>query len=503
MLSQAFSEKAGEDEMEDQLNEFFLDEYLAEYKNKAFRSMAGALDTNTRFEILCDKVKSYLDEEWERENNRNNTEVLVERQKKAILGYAAEVNYYKDKIREFLKANNLEAESFPSWFRNLVDAIFHQNWGIAGIEPWMRMPDSSSAKIIGDRIYFFINGKMELQPQKISPQRFEQLRRALIMSDTSKRLDDNYTEVYMVTGERVIIYTGNLVVEGQNTIVFRKYIVEALTFDEQARRHTIPECLIPAFEAMVKMGVRIAFVGPVRSGKSTMLTTFQMYEDKTLEGLFIQTDPEIRINEIMPGAPIMSLIADGEEASSLPQKVVRSDADYVVVAEGRDGYAYNLIIESANKGTIRNKTTLHLSDVEDFAYDLANKIVTVYGGNLDYQIVKVAKSFDYIFEMAQLPERKNEKRLKSIYELRYDRNSHEISYHRICQYDHVNDSWGFYYDVGEKVRDIGSFENPAALQIFENTLKELSQKYPVNEHVLKPVYSNSGDKGGDRDVQDA
>jgi pilus assembly protein CpaF len=135
--------------MEALLTEFFLDEYLAQHKNKISRSMAGALDTNTRFEILCDKVKSYLDKEWEREHNKNNSEVLVERQKKAILGYIAEVNYYKDKIREYLKLNNLEAESYPSWYQTLVDAIFHQNWGIAGIEPWMRLPESSSAKIIG------------------------------------------------------------------------------------------------------------------------------------------------------------------------------------------------------------------------------------------------------------------------------------------------------------------------------------------------------------------
>jgi pilus assembly protein CpaF len=359
------------------------------------------------------------------------------------------------------------------------------------------MPDSSSAKIIGDRIYFLINGKMVLQPQKISAARFEQLRRALIMSDKSKRLDDNYTEVYMYTGERVIIYTGSLVVEGQHTIVFRKYVVDALTFEEQARRNTIPSDLIPALEALVKMGVRIAFVGPVRTGKSTMLTTFQMYEDKSLEGLFIQTDPEIRINEIMPGAPIMSLIADGEESATLPKKVVRSDADYVVVAEGRDGYAYNLIVESANKGTIRNKTTLHLSDVEDFCYDIANKIVTVYGGNLDYQIVKVAKSFDYLFEMVQLPNNKNNKRLKSIYELRYDYDTHQISYHRICQFVVKTDSWGFYYDIGKKVREIGSFEDQTALQVFENNLKSLASKYPIDEKVLRPVYANAARAGED------
>jgi hypothetical protein len=100
--------------------EFALDEHLAEFKNKIALSMAGALDTNTRFEILCDKVKGFLDEEWDREHNRNNTDVLVERQKKAILGYAAEVNYYKDKIREYLKANSLESEGYPAGIRILL-----------------------------------------------------------------------------------------------------------------------------------------------------------------------------------------------------------------------------------------------------------------------------------------------------------------------------------------------------------------------------------------------
>ncbi len=470
--------------------EFKLDEHLAALKNKAAQSLSGALDTNTRFYILCDRVKAYLDEDWLKDHNKDNTEVLLERQKKAILGYASEVNYFKDKIREYLKIHSLEKEAYPAWYEDLVDAIFHQNWGLAGIAPWMRLTSCESAKIIGENIFFLINGQAELQPQKISHKRYEQLRKALLLTDRSKRLDENYSEVYMLSGERVTIYTGNLVVEGQQSMVFRKYIVEALTFEEQARRHTIPHELIPALEALVKIGVRVAFIGPVRSGKSTMLLTFQMNENRRLEGLFVQTDPEIRINELMPDAPIMSLVADGEELISMSKKVVRSDANYIVVAEGRDGYAFNMIVESGNKGTRRNKTTLHLSDVEDFAYEVANKIVGVYGGNLDYQIVKVAKSFDYIFEMVELPSNRSQRRLKSIHEIRYDSTTHEISYHRICEYDFNTETWTFTYEIGKKVEEIGGVEDAAALSVFKNTLQSLSQKYPMkNEVILRPVYS--------------
>lgn len=474
----------------EELEEFMLDEYLSGIQNKAVQSLSGALDANSRFYILCDKVKKYLDEDWEKDHNRGNTDVLLDRQKKAILGYVFQVNYFKDKIREYLKINNLEEEAYPSWYENLVDAIFHQNWGLAGIAPWMKMPNSEAAKIIGENIFFLIDGKTELQPQKIPAKRYEQLRKALMLTDSTKRLDDNYSEVYMLTGERVTIYTGNLVAEGQQSMVFRKYIVEALTFEEQARRHTIPKELIPALEALVKMGMRIAFIGPVRSGKSTMLLTFQMRENRKLEGVFIQSDPEIRINELMPDAPIMSLIGDGEELLNMSKKVVRSDANYIVVAEGRDGHAFNMIVESGNKGTRRNKTTLHLSDVEDFAYEIANKIVGVYGGNLDYQIVKVAKSFDYIFEMIELPDNRSQRRLKSIHEIRYDNKSHDITYHRICEYDFKTDSWTFNYDIGSKIIEIGNVEDSAALSVFKSTLKMLSDKYPMKERVvLKPVYS--------------
>ena len=283
--------------------EFYLDEYLAEHKNKFSKSMSGALDTNTRFLVLCNKIKDYFKKEWEKEYSEENSDTLLERQKMAILGYPSQVNYYKDKIKEYLQMNNLANESFPSYYKNLVDAIFHENWGLCGIAPWMDMTESSSCKIIGDRIYFSIDGKLVLQPQRISSKRFEQLRKALLLNEKNKRLDEEYVDVYLSTGERIAIYTGNLVPQGMSAMVFRRSIIETLTFEEQANRHTIPMDCIQFLISMVKIGVRIAFTGPVGSGKTTMLNTFLMYEDRNLEGVLIQTDNEIKINELLPNAP--------------------------------------------------------------------------------------------------------------------------------------------------------------------------------------------------------
>lgn len=466
------------------MKEFDLEELLNNSHRKRKRNTGhGALDNNSKFLLLCSKIGKKIDDEWLKEQNQNNTELLLERHKKAILGKPTEVNYLKDKIREHLKANKLENEQYPHWYKNLVDGIFHENWGIAGISEWMDLPDSSSAKIIGDRIYFFINGKQVLQEQRISAKRFEQLRKALMLKDETKRPDEDYSELYMDSGERVTVYTGKRVVEGQHTMVFRKYIIKVLTFNEQARRGTIPYDLIPAFEALVKCGVRVAFVGPVRSGKSTMLLTWQLNENPELEGVLIQTDPEIRIHEVMPKAPIISLVASGEELFKLASEILKSDADYLVVQEVRDGYTAYIASEAGNKGTNRLKITSHLQLPEDFCYDLANKIQGVFGGNIDYHMARVANSFNFLFEMVQLPNDRSQKRLKSITEVRFDSTTNQIGYHKICEYKKETDSWCFNYSVGERVKEIGEFENEKALKIYMETLKKLAEKYPMQEKI--------------------
>lgn len=474
------------------MKEFDLEDLLTNSrKRRKNKSAYGALDNNSKFLLLCSRIKEHIDKEWLKEQNNNNTDLLLKRHKNAILGKPTEVNYLKDKIREYLKANKLESEKYPSWYKNLVDAVFHENWGIAGIAEWMDIPDSSSAKIIGDRIYYFIDGKQVLKEQRMTAKRFEQLRQALMLRDESKRLDEDYSELYMESGERVTVYTGSRVIEGQSTMVFRKYIVDVLTFDEQASRRTIPYELIPALEALVKCGVRVAFIGPVRSGKSTMLLTWQRYEDPELEGVLIQTDPEIRIHEVMQKAPIVPLIAGGKQLLELSSEILKSDADYFIVQEVRDGYTAYIAVEAANKGTNRLKISSHLSNPPDFSYDLANKIQGVYGGNIDYIITRVANSFDILFEMIPLPGGRNEKRLKSIYEIRYDNITNEISYHKICEYQRNTDQWKFNYSIGERIEELGLFENEKALNVYKSTLKALSEKYPMPEKVIKPVYSRT------------
>ncbi|WP_331620510.1 hypothetical protein, partial [Vallitalea guaymasensis] len=86
---------------------------------------------------------------------------------------------------------------------------------------------------------------------------------------------------------------------------------------------------------------------------------------------------------------------------------------------------------------------------------------------------------------------KSKKRLKGIYEIRFNRYDHKISIHQICKYDYSSDSWQFKYDIGDDKKEIGHEENKKALTVFENELKKMEQMYPYKNYmVYEPRYDN-------------
>lgn len=449
------------------MEKFYLDVYTENGIEKHKRKI--------EFSKLCEMVQMEFAKEWDLE--AEGIERIAEIQKRAIIGYSNEVKYFKNKIIEIVKNNKVTDVKFPSWYKSLEEAIYNENWGLAGISEWFgeNYKSSSSAKIIGNRIYFLENGKMILKEQRISKFRREQLVRALLLLTPDERLDKDIHEIYLLDGTRVTIFRDSLVKDEQDIIVFRRYIIPNFTFEEQARRKTIPFAAIPLFVDMVKLGYNIAITGAVRTSKTTFLSTWQSYEDISLEGLMIETDPEIPLHKIMPDAPIIQLIADKEKLSKITKNVLRSDADYVIVAEARDGLALDTVIKVASKGTRRLKITFHTRNPLDFPHDVAGEIVKTMGGDVHYIAGKVAASFDYIFHFVQL-KNKSEKRLKSIWQINLNYDSKEIMMEEICAYDYQKDIWKWKYVIGKDKEVAGNEEDAVVFQEFSNKLKELANE---------------------------
>ena len=470
--------------------EFYIDDYLKKKKGKdKSKKPASAYSEMNAFTDLCQVIQSHFEKQWKEGGGQEQK--ILERQTKAIIGIPDNVNYFKDLIYKLLEKNNLLNYPYPAWYKDLVDGIFHEVWGLAGISSWMDMPESSSAKIIGERIYFMVGGKMVLQEQTISSPRFSALKKALLLLTPEISQARSNIEILMHSGERVTMYDRPLTKPGQHIMVFRKYIVEKYTLEEQSRRGTIPEDSIGMLKSLAKVGFNVLFCGAVRTAKTTMLTIFEMLEDPELEGVLIESNAEIPLHKLMPKSPIMQLVTDGDELSHITKQLMRSDGDYIICGEARDGNMLNLLVEIANRGTRHCKSTVHLTDVADLPYDMANMIVNAKGGNLSHTIIKVAKSFHYVFEFIQLADR-SKKRLKAIYEIRYNYRTYKISIHQILRYEFKIDSWTFSFDIGDDKEAIAIEENYDSFLSFKNELKRLSQKYPMGEkQIIVPFYSQS------------
>ena len=448
-----------------------------------------------RFKLLCDEVKSYFS------NMKIGVDDL-ERQRKAIIGYPEEVTYYNDRIEEFLKSNNLLKEEYPAWYSSLTNAVFHELFGLAGIAEWYEakteaLKFSSSAKIIGENIYFMINGAMSMMPQKISADRRDQLRRALLSNDHRVRLDNDVPDIEMFSGERIKIFNENVTRKNSDCIIFRKFPVRDYSFEQQISLGTYPKEILKFCIAMAKIGFNMAFTGAVRTSKTTQLATWLSYEDSNKEGIIIETRAEIPFKEILPGAPILPLIIDNDEKlEQVRASIMRSDADWIICAEARSGTMFEIALKAASVGTRRCKFTAHFNTPFDFPYEFAREIVRVYGGNINDEAINVAKAYTINLHFINYPSNIANKRLEGIYIFDYRADTYEIYIYTICKYDTLTDSWSFNYKITEDMERIGKEVDYEAFKVMCSELKILADKYPMDESIakaLKPFYSRTGD----------
>ena len=184
------------------------------------------------FYQLCRMAETIFEEDWRDTDELAKTRKL-EREKRAIMGYEKERIFFQSRIGDMIRERGWQTE-VPPWYGSLEEGIFHEVYGLAGLAPWAydsteEYRKSSSAKLIGDRLYCLIDGISRLQPQRIQAERREQLKRALLLAAPRERLEKGFHEIYLHNGIRITIFSGDRTKKGQDVMVFRKYIMEDLT----------------------------------------------------------------------------------------------------------------------------------------------------------------------------------------------------------------------------------------------------------------------------------
>ncbi|QIB69798.1 Flp pilus assembly complex ATPase component [Aminipila butyrica] len=442
----------------------------------------------TNFYELVSAIYKEFDKEC---NSSDQLELTTRNLKEALQGRKEAENYFLDYVDKYLYKKKLADTDieYPSYYESLVDGIYQENWGLAGMSEWFTPPyeRSSSAKIIGDRIYFMKNGRLNLMPQRIDEERRKKLVAKLLSIKPDERKDKDVNEIYLIDGTRVTIFNESVSKKNRedqylDSVVFRRYIVPEYTFEEQAKNHTIPVEAIALFKTMVKLGYNIAITGAVRTAKSTFLATWQSYEDTTLEGVLLETDPEIPIHELMPTAPIMQIVTNDDNLQKILKHILRSDADYIIMGEGRDGISVDTFLRVANKGTRRCKITFHNRFPQNLPYDMATEIIRTEGGTIAHTAEKVAQSIDYIFHFIQLQD-KSQKRLDGMYELSVDYENGNITVAQICKYQANTDTWVWNqeYHIASSHRKSGIKENAEMFALFEKQLADLGKQFPMDD----------------------
>ena len=486
--------------------DFFIDQFLEKGINilTADESAAGQgfsiSETKKfkRFNEVCNTVKAYLDKEF-KELSDNEKKRETDLQKHAIIGEQKAVKRLVNKIKDALISLKLSTEGYPDYYRDLGDAVFNELYGYSGIAPWINdytkeYARSSSAKLIGKDLYCLIDGKSVKQPQVISDQRREQLRRSLLLNYPKERLEAGHNEVFLQREDgshvRVTLMSGDFTYPGKDVIVFRKYLMSDpsnLTFENLASYGTFPKECCDLFKALVNCGPNIFFCGEVRSGKTTFLQTWQHYEDPTLEGTTVSSDEETDYAAITKG-PLVQVIADANKLDQVEKSLKRLDSNYIILSEVRTAAEYRFFLGITNMGTRRCKCTIHDNSAINFPYKMATEIVSAYGGNQEATISQLYSNIDYVFELYEVPTDRSKKRLKGIVELRYDPVNDLCSAHRICKYDAYTDTWSWKCDIGQDKKDLAmGYEEH--FNKFISILKELERQNPLQgETVVYPAY---------------
>ena len=472
---------------------FDFEEYLSRREGQETKKYD---DSEEGFRAICQLVERVFDTEWEETDDKTKN-LKLEKEKRAMIGYEQETGYYKERIREILAERKLSGGWYPPWYPNLAEGVFAELYGLSGLAPWAydmceKYVDSSSAKLIGDRMYCLIGGRSELQPQRISESRRQKLKRTLLLATPRERLEYGFHEIYLHNGIRITIYSGDRTKEGQDVMVFRKYVLKELTFEEMARLGTIPEEAAELFRTMVAIGFNVIFAGQVRSGKTTFMQTWQKYEDPGLEGLAIATDPETPWHRIMPEAPVMQIVADGRQLEDLTKSLLRGDNDYVLIEEARDGTAFRLALEITSTGTRRSKATIHDNDAVNIPYKMAARICEKYGGDFNELIAQVYKNFDYVLEFSQHPFDKAKKIMTGITEYSYDPAEDKVTATYICRYDYDSGAWTWNCHLSDdKLKKAVLFSKE--MTVMQTILKQLAEDFPMKgARQISPSYYRGG-----------
>ena len=464
---------------------FDIAEYIAEQRKnvEALKDEHGILKKATllirceNFLELCDSIYRHFEHEYDKNTDTRKAMERLSLQHRAIIGDLKSVKVIKDEIMDFIRANNLLNTNFPTCYKDLATAVFHEVYGWGPLARWWDISDSQSALVLGTQIFY--DGVLQKE-RFSSSERVWELIHSLTLKESRARINE-YTpdlEVEMYDGTRVSI---SIPPRGHEfEITFRKFLLDEFSLDKLVDLGTFPREALPLFKGLARSLPNTLMVGPVRSGKSHTLKAFvnERFQEKTYTVVSLERHFELALRKMLPLAPIIEKQAADAELHDIFPTVLRKDLDFGIMGEIRsiEAECAMLLCERGTRGFLG---TFHINYPHNIPGSWARLILDKFPNrNYFAEVMRVAENIDIVIVQNELNE-KTKKRITSIVELRFDPFTLQVSTHEILKYDYENDSWTYKFDLSERLVQKMLQISPQSTQNMIDTLKQLGDKKPI------------------------
>lgn len=459
---------------------FDVKSYLQKNQYNMYKKKAN--DANQQylaFEGLKTQVLDYFKEKFEKSRSHEQ-ESWITKQHEAITGVSSSIEWIKRETEEFLRRSNMLATPYPAYYSDLIEATYQETYGLGPISTWWKHPkfeDSQAARIFGTNIFFEIPGEQdELQAIKYNSEA-EVLRVAKQLSlrklNTAFNAHNPSLQVDMADGTRVTIIIPPWSV--RPLIIFRNFTKKKPTLNSIQSYGTFSEPIAKILRTISKGRGTTVVCGPVKSGKTTLLSALIAERDKYDKMVILQQGfDELRVSESYPDYAVMELLINDENKKEIFDLVLRSDYEYIVVGELRSKEA-EVFLKATERGKPGALTSYHTPDLIAIPSQLADIILDEHPTkSYEAQYQRVARNIHFAISMEELPDRS--KRLINITVFDWNPETKEFKVHELVKYDYHSKAWSYTDYIPKRVFEILERYAPTEAHEMQDLLTKLSRK---------------------------
>jgi pilus assembly protein CpaF len=354
------------------------------------------------FERAIGLVDYYFNERLQHAHEADKKQIL-DQQHKATVGFPQEIQAMKAIIEQLVKENGMEQITFPPMYERIVDALYHETWGLGAVSVWYeRHGEIGKCRVNGGDVWYRVPGqrhRMHEQFRTLSG--VDRLVQNLMRNDEQQVMSrgNEQAQLQMADGTRVTITMPPMV--KHPTIAFRRAVVQKYTLDQQVLMETIQGEAQPIYRMLSRCGTKVILTGEPGTGKTTFLVS--MYGETKPEKVTVSCESEFEV-DLKKKFPDRDITEFQAKHANMESKIIpltlRQDTGQYIMAEVRETEAPALKEACANT-TGWVAATMHENDSTNVPGTLARKELRQSEGmNYRMCLVEYASKIDFVLVMA-------------------------------------------------------------------------------------------------------